>query len=210
MPLTPPPSMVELVRKNAEADAIWKKWFNSISNLFGGDLWDDNLTSLFTSRPGATSPTLTAFGPTGTNQQWAFGVNDFVYTAGFHITHDIKIGSKMYPHVHWTTDGIDTNTVKWELSFTYAKGHQQEAFPADTVIEIEQAGSGTAWYHMISEVTDAQAFDAPEVDSLVIMRVRRITNGGTDNTDDVFGMFVDLHYQKDRFGTKNKAPDFYR
>lgn len=210
MPLISPPSTVELVRKNSFADATWKKWLNSIYTYFGGDLWDDNLTSLLVSRPGATSPTLTAFGPTGTNQQWVFAVNDFVYTAGFHIMHDIKIDSKIYPHVHWTTDGTDVNTVKWELSFTIAKGHDQEAFPADTVINLEQAGSGTAWQHMIVEATDAQAVTAPEVDSLIIMRVRRVTNAATDNADDVFGMFVDIHYQKDRFGTVNKAPDFYR
>ena len=210
MSLTPPPSKVELVRKNPWADATWKKWLNSIYTYFGGDLWDDNLTSLYTARPGATSPTLRSFGPTGTNQQWDFAVNDFVYTAGFHIKHDIKINSKMYPHVHWTTNGTDTNTVKWELSYTVAKGHNQEAFPADVVINLEQAGSGTAWQHMIVEATDDQAFDAPEVDSLIIMRVRRVTNGGTDNADQVFGMFVDMHYQKDRFGTLNKAPDFYR
>ena len=27
---------------------------------------------------------------------------------GFNINHDIKQGSKIYPHVHWSTDGTDT------------------------------------------------------------------------------------------------------
>ena len=115
----------------------------------------------------------------------------------------------MYPHVHWTTNGTNTNTVKWELIYTYAKGHNQEAFPTETTINLEQAGSGTAWQHMIVEASDAQAFTAPEVDSLILMRVRRVTNGGTDNTDQVFGLFVDIHYQKDRFGTPQKSPNFY-
>lgn len=210
MPLQPPPSPVELVRKNGFADATWKKWLNSIYNYFGGDLWDDELTSLIPSRPGATAPTLTAFGPTGTNEALVFAVNDLVYTPGFHIRHTIKPNSKIYFHVHWSTDGISTNTVKWELSITYAKGHNQEAFPADTVVNLEEAASGTAWQHMITEMSDAQAITAPEVDSVVMVRLRRVTNGGTNNTDDVFGLFVDIHFQKDRFGTPNKAPDFYR
>lgn len=182
-----------------------------IRNFGDGVIWQDYLTSISTGKTGAANaPTWTAVGPTGTNFAWAFGLNDYIQLAGFHVLHDIKRGSLMYPHVHWTTDGTDTNTVKWELSYTYAKGHDQEAFPADTVITVEQAASGTAWQHMISEVGDATgAFTAPEVDSIIMTRIRRITNGGIDNTDDVFGLFVDIHYQLDRAGTLNKAPNFY-
>lgn len=172
--------------------------------------WFDLLTSINTGKVGAANaPSWTAVGPTGTNYAWAFAVNDYIQLPGFHINHDIKRGSKVYPHVHWTTNGTSTNTVKWELSYTIAKGHNQEAFPADTVINVEQAGSGTAWQHMISESADVDAFDAPEVDSIVLMRLRRVTNGGTDNADTVFGLFVDLHYQMERTGTLNKSPDFY-
>lgn len=174
-------------------------------------VWQDYLTSISTGKVGAANtPTWTAFGPTGTNFAWAFGINDYIQLAGFHVLHDVKPGSLFYPHVHWTTNGTSTNTVKWELSYTYAGGHNQAAFPADTVITLEQAGSGTAWKHMITEVaTGVGTFTAPEVDSLIMMRVRRITNGGTENTDTVFGMFVDIHYLSDRAGTKNKSPDFY-
>lgn len=194
-----------------ELDWIGRKWLNQIYEKLRGPLWDDNLTSLTPGKvPASAAPTWTAFGPSGICFQWVFGIDDHIQTAGFHITHDIKPGSLIYPHVHWSTDGTDANTVKWELSFTYAKGHNQEAFPADITVTLEQAASGTAWQHMIVEALDAQAFVAPEVDALIIMDVKRITNGGTENTDDVFGLFVDLHYQKDRFGTPQKAPDFYK
>ena len=43
-----------------------------------------------------------------------------------------------------------------------------------------------------------------------LVTLKRVTNGGTDNTDDVFGLMVDLHYQSDRDATRNKVPDFYR
>lgn len=203
MELPPPPGRI------FEFTEIWRNWLNIVYEKLRGPLWYDNLTSLNTAKPGASAPTLRAFGPTGNNQLYDFAIGDILYTAGFHINHDIKPGSKIYPHVHWSTNGVNTNTVKWELSWTVAKGHQQEAFPADTVINLEAAASGTAWYHMITEATDTQTFDAPEVDSIVIMRIRRVTNGGTDNTDQVFGIFVDLHYQRDRFGTPQKSPNFY-
>jgi len=191
----------------ALADAINYLLRNGLNN----DNWFDNLTALTSGKVGAANaPTWTAIGPTGTNFAWAFGLNDYIQTAGFHINHDIKRGSKIYPHVHWTTNGTSTATVKWELSFTYAQGHNQAAFPADTVVTVEEAASGTAWQHMITEVDTADAFDAPEVDSLVLMRVRRVTNGGTDNANTVFGLFVDLHYQMDTQGTPQKAPDFYK
>ena len=202
------PDLIDWIAR--EFAAIGNALYQKIG-MYGQDgAWYDMLTSINTGKVGlANAPTWTAFGPTGTNYAYAFIVNDYIQLGGFHINHDIKRDSKLYPHVHWTTDGTDTNTVKWELSYTVAKGHNQEAFPADTVINITQAGSGTAWQHMIAEVTAGVAIQAPEIDSILMMRLKRVTNGGTDNTDDVFGIFVDLHYQRERTGSKNKSPDFY-
>jgi len=201
--LAPPP------RQITEFTNVWRDWLNVVYEKLRGPLWETDKASLVTSRPGATAPTLRAFGPTGNVQQLDFAVNDFVYT-GLEIKHEIKPGSSIYPYIAWSTNGIDTNTVKWELSYTYAKGHDQEAFPAETTINLEEAASGTAWQHMIIIATDAQSFTAPEVDSAIVMKVRRVTNGGTDNTDQAFGIFVGTYYQKDRFGTPQKSPDFYK
>ena len=212
MELEPTPTQVNLVKQDSsKISHQWAKWLNNVYEKLRGPLWEDMLTAISSGRTGvANAPNWTAFGPTGTNSQWVFSLDDYIQLNGFHITHDVKPGSKIYPHIHWTTDGTDTNTVKWRLSYTLAKGHNQEAFPADATIDLEQAGSGIAWQHMISEVSDAAAIDMPEIDTLIVIRLERVTNGGTDNTDDVFGIFVDLHYQKDRFGTPQKAPDFYK
>lgn len=211
MELEPIPTNVDII-KNEELKIThqWAKWLNTIYDKLRGPLWEDLLAPINSGKvPAANAPSWTAFGPSGVSFQWAFSTGDNIQLNGFHITHDIKPGSKMYPHIHWTTDGTDTNTVKWQLSYTVAKGYNQEAFPVDVTIDLEQAASGTAWQHMIVEVGDALAITAHEVDSLIIMNVKRITNGGTDNADTVFGMFVDFHYQRDRFGTPNKNPDFY-
>lgn len=201
----------ELVRWiSDEFSRIGNALYQKIGMYGQNGAWYDSLTSIQTGKLGlANNPTWSAFGTTGTNYAYSFIVNDYIQLAGFHINHDIKRNSYVYPHVHWTTNGTSTATVKWEMSYTYAKGHNQEAFPADTVVTVEQAASGTAWQHMIAEVADGDAFLAPEVDSIIMMRLRRITNGGTDNANTVFGLFVDLHYQRERTGTPNKAPDFY-
>ena len=86
----------------------------------------------------------------------------------------------------------------------------EELPPFKTTVTVEQAASGTAWQHMITEVSDNDAFYAPEVDSVVIIKVTRVTNtAASDKSTGVFGLFVDLHYQMERTGTLNKAPNFY-
>lgn len=168
--------------------------------------WKDLRMALVASAAGGGTPTLTAFGPTGTIKQLAFSVNDSVYVAA-HIDHDILPGSIMYPHMHWTTNGVSTNTVKWQITYTTAAGHNQANFPADTVVTVEEAAAGTAWRHMVTE--DPTGFAALEVDSLIVAEIKRITNGGTENTDTVFGLFADLHYQVLGFATPNRVPNFY-
>lgn len=168
--------------------------------------WRDLRASLVGTASGPAAPTLTAFGPTGKGKQLAFGVGDSVYVS-LHMDHDVKPGSTVYPHVHWTTNGTSTATVKWEMSITEAAGHNTANFPADTVTTVEEAAAGTAWRHMVTEHPTGYA--APEPDTLIIITLSRITNGGTDNGDTVFGLYVDFHYEADRVATKNRTPDFY-
>lgn len=130
----------------------------------------------------------------------------------FHINHDIKRGSKMYPHVHWSTDGTQTNDVVWELNYIWADRNDAtpSTFSALQTLTITGAPSGTAYQHIVSEVSDGAAIDVPDVDAIILMQIKRVTNGGTNNTDAVFGHFVDIHYQRERLGTPNKAPDYYK
>jgi len=176
-----------------------------VSDLVGG--WRDLRAPLIGAKvSGVSPPTLTAFGPSGGMFQYKFLVDDEVFVA-FHIDHDIKQGSTVYPHVHWATSSTSTNSVKWELEYMIAARTSEPAFPAPTVITVEAAANATAWAHQVTE--HGTGFTAPEVDSLILMHVKRITNGGSENGDNVFGLFVDLHYEAQQYGTLNRAPDFY-
>jgi len=170
--------------------------------------WRDLKAHLIAAAVGAGTPALTAFGPSGNIKQIAFAIGDSVYFS-FHVDHDIKVGTDMFLHVHWSSDGIDTNTVKWECDYTYAERNDStpDTFPADSTISLEQAGAGAAWSHMVNE--DVTGITAPEVDTIILMELKRVTNGGTDNTDTIFGITVDFHYETDHYSTKNRAPDFY-
>lgn len=211
MSFSPPPSHVPLV-SDGQSDSVWKKWFYSIYALFGGVIWYDMLTSITSAgRRGAVSDfDWTDYNATGIYQP-EFAVDEDGI-CNFHINHDIKRESLMYPHVHWSTDGTDVNPVHWELNYIYAARDDTSpiAFSAKQTITLEGTPGGTAFTHHVTECTDAEAFTAPEVDSIILMQIKRVTNGATENTDAVFGHFVDIHYQRERFGTISKSPDYYK
>jgi hypothetical protein len=174
--------------------------------------WKDLTSSMLgAGMPSQNAPTLTNFAPGGwtIRREYAFALNDYVYMQSFHVNHDIKPGGKAYIHMHWTTDGTSAAAVKWEFSYSRAKGHNQQAFSSPTTVSVTQAASGTAYQHMVAEIADIDALTLTEPDELIIITARRVTNGGTDNSDTVFGLMVDLHYEAEYYATKNKTPNFY-
>jgi hypothetical protein len=172
--------------------------------------WSDMLAPVSAAGlPPASAPVSTDFGIGSLRKEYRFDVNDFVYIQPFHVNHDVKPNGLAYMHVHWSTNGTSTAAVRWEFQIQRALGHNQAAFASVTTLFITQAASGTAWRHMIAEVVDADAMTLTEPDELLLVTLRRVTNGGVDNTDQVFGLMVDIHYQVDRLATPNKAPNFY-
>jgi hypothetical protein len=187
------------------------RWIaNALTTLTHGTVWKDNVAPLSAAGvPASSAPTMRVFGPSGAREERAFAVNDYLFVQPFHVNHDIIPGAKAYPHVHWSTNGTSTATVKWEFQILRALGHDQANFAASTTVYVEQAAGGSAWRHMVAEVSDEDALTLVEPDELIMITLKRVTNGGTDNSDYVFGVTVDLHYQSSIIGTVNKAPNFY-
>ena len=176
-------------------------------------LWKDLTASFSGSKlPAVNAPTWTNFGPATTPrvQQLAFGVNDYAQLEPFHVNHDIvPNATRAAIHVHWSTDGTDTGNVQWEFTILRALGHQQEAF-SSTVVTVEAPHMGTQWGHNISEVGVADELTFTEPDELIIVITRRIAASSDENTDTVFGLTMDFHYQASFYGTPGKsANDFY-
>lgn len=171
--------------------------------------WRDLIIALRTPVSGPSIPVLTAVG-SGVIRHPAWAINDQLWT-DWHIQHDYAPGTDVFMHMHWHTSGTSTAIVKWEFTFYHAKGNNQGNFAfagAGTVATCQEAAHGTAFRHMITE-TAAITVSGLEPDSILATRIRRVTNGGTDNADTIFGFQTDLHYQALSIGTKNRTPNFY-
>lgn len=174
------------------------------------DGWSDLVSPLMIEGvPLANAPEYVAFGPSGLRRELAFGIGDYAFAKAFHINHDVKPGGKALCHIHWSTNGVNTAPIRWEFQVSRALGHQQAYFTAETSYFVTQPAWAGAWRHMIAEVAIEDALTLTEPDELVLVTVRRVTNGATDNTDLVFGLTVDFHYETDRSATPNRAPNFY-
>jgi len=169
--------------------------------------WRDMLGPFASGKiPAASAPTWAAFGSDGVIYQYQFALNDIIFVS-YHADHDMEQSATMYPHMHWSTSGTDTNTVKWRIDYSIAARIGEAAFPAVSTVYCEAAPNGTAWSHYVTEAASGVA--TPTVDSMALVKITRVTNGGTDNTDDVFGLTMDWHYPVDRYATPSRDPDFY-
>jgi len=140
---------------------------------------------------------------------YKFAVNDQAWFA-FHVPHDIVPGADVHFHAHWIADGTNAAAVKWEWTYTYAKGFNQGNFNATgTVVTAEQAAAGTAYRHMVTETAAVAIPGLTEPDGIIYVRLRRVTNGAVDNTNGIFLLTSDIHYQTTDAATIGKAPNFY-
>ena len=189
--------------------------------------WRDQLGNVNVRGAGASNtPTWAVYRNTGGSTpaiyQWQFpshATNSYEATFEFHIQHDYKPGSDLYIHVHWSQIVADPGAqAKFFFDVSYAKGHDQAAFSAPFNTSVTQATSSTQYQHMIAEVQlsasspSATQLDSDDIepDGVILVRMyRKSSDAGDTLTQDPFVHYVDLHYQVDRFGTKNKAPDFY-
>lgn len=174
--------------------------------------WGDIIGEI-TARGGASAPLFVAI--TGLGNLYAY---QFPGSTGskevfinFHIPHDYADGTDIYLHTHWinATATPSTNNVVWQFEYSIAKGHGQQAFPTPTTVSVTQACNATRYWHHIAETAAITSANL-EVDSLVMCRVFRDTGHASDtNTDtDVYLLTCDIHYQKNKFATKNRAPAF--
>ena len=150
-----------------------------------------------------------------------FDENDSSYV-DFHFPHDYVPNSDIYVHIHWSHGGalVTGGSVTWGVEFTYAKGHNQAAFPNTATLSVVSSAPTTAYQHMINEVQGSSAGGSAstvdraelEADGVGMARIYLDSNdilvsGGSKPAP--FVHYVDLHYQSTGVGTKNKEPDFW-
>jgi len=175
--------------------------------------WKDNVITLNAGNTG--NPNKSPLFADSGNGIWGYCFSDenknFAF-ADFHINHDYKIGTKIYPHIHWVPMSYSTGDVRWVIEYTFAKGHQQGDVLTGVTnsIVLTAPGKGLIGEHMLTECSEVQAFTVQEPDTIV--RIRLYRDGA--HVDDTFyggvlAIMLDFHYESDRESTPQKEPDFY-
>jgi hypothetical protein len=192
------------------------------TSSFGVVVWKDLLGDITPKTSGVGAPTLSTF--RGGN------VRAFAYSAGddgdviFHIPHDYKLGSDLILHLHWAHNGTAiSGSLAVNCYVTYARGHNQEAFSTEITAPISVATPDIAtvpqYRHRVDEIQLSAASPSGsqinssliEPDGIIIVHFDVATiptiTGGSPN--EPFLITLDIHYQADMIGTKNKSPNFY-
>lgn len=206
----------EVYQANGSGSGSWGKvdihkdaWSDMFGTFTSAKLTGSNQptwTKIKDDGSGSTGVYGYAFSPTLLNELWV----------DFHLNHDYKVGTAFYPHIHWAPTNTDTGTVRWGIEWSYAHrtGHTgggPTAFGTTTITYIEQAAPGVVNQHMVAEVAaPGITLTAAEPDMVILARVFRDAAHVNDTfTGSALGFFLDAHYQIDRHGTLNKAPDYY-
>jgi hypothetical protein len=175
-----------------------------------GQGWED-LVSPFTALKGAGSsiPTYKDMG------NGIYGMNfdpgDSLF-ATYHVPHLYKIGSDVYPHVHWLCDIPMTagDQVVWTIKYVTAPiGGSLTATTTTAVLTHTSDGTEGAGQHIITEVNPADAFPLPEIDALLMLEVE-MTSSTVTGTEQIFGLVIDLHMEVDGRRTSTKASPFLK
>ena len=189
----------------AEADAN----LNTLQTRTG-DGWRDNIGSIDT-RSGGNAPQRNLF--RDGLYLYEFSADDMNEVfSNFHIDHDYKLGTMLYPHLHFATTSNAGGVLRLGFEYSFAQGHGLGTFPATTTIYLNfTVPANSAFVHFVAEAPEGQGIPGTNVDTdgVILMRIFR----DAAHVDDtfpatIFGILSDLHYEADRYATINRAPNF--
>jgi hypothetical protein len=167
--------------------------------------WDDLMFQITTLATGGTPPDPIVFGPSGAVRCYAFdGASTLEAVEGaIQLPHRWKVGTAIYPHVHYAPTTANTGTILWQLDY-YWLGFNAAASGAPTTIQASTTpaqGSpmGTAWKHMINAFP-AITPGVQNISSIIMFRLFRDPTADT-YPDDVALMGFDVHFEIDSFGS---------
>lgn len=172
--------------------------------------WDVIQANIFVDGTKSTNPRWEEIGTSGF-YAYKVAINKEAW-GSFVIPHSYKPGGNLYLHLNFTTDGTDTRSVKWRFDYSIMKSHNQatgtDLFPATTMY-IEQQPPGVAFKHISAMAPTTLVLTNAEPGAVCHIKITRVTNGVSDNTDSVFGMSMNCQFEIDRVGTLNRHPNYY-
>lgn len=182
-------------------------------------VWDDLMVYPdATTKSGSYSPTWTRFAQNGSSQGvflWMFSnttEQELYFT--IQIPHGYKLGSSIYPHVHWTTiSGTPSGTnVVWGLEYTMIKiggtfNSTTTLMTSNTIITPIGTPTGTK-QHLITAFGAISGGTAPndiDVSTVLVCRLYRMVGDTNDTFANSVGLLgFDIHYEKDTEGSRTQ------
>lgn len=167
---------------------------------------------------GASKPTDAVFQDGIRGYRFAVGEEErFEY----HIPHDHVPNTDIFLHLHWAHNSaiVTGGNMVFGYEVSYAKGHNQAAYPASKFGTVTGNASTTQYQHMLDEVQlsaaspSASQIDTNDIEPDGIIKLRidvqsnNITSSGA--VPDPFIDYVDIHYQSTNMATKALKPNFY-
>jgi hypothetical protein len=182
-------------------------------------VWDDLMVYPdATSRGNSNAPLLggsaaTAFKKNGSSQGvflWMFSNSseqELYFTV--QLPHSYKVGSTIYPHVHWTTaTGTPSGTnVVWGIEYTVVaiggSFSTTTMLTSNTVISLIGTPTGTG-QHLITSLGNISGTNLG-ISSVLICRLYRATGDASDTFANEVGLLgIDFHYEKDTQGSRTE------
>lgn len=188
---------------------------------YGEVVWKDIIGTPINQGGGANAPTWALF-RTDMNA-WQFGIGDEEYFM-FHVPHDYAVGTDLNIHIHWGHNLVSpANNVSFHFHASSASRSgvpANDIFPAPSLYSTGDIAIDTLpqYSHIVTEIQLSAAggagglLDTASIkpDTLIWVHMDRESAVGTDaSATGIFVFTVDLHYQADCIGTKNKDPNYY-
>lgn len=179
-------------------------------------VWDDLMVYPdATSKGSSFPPTWKIFKKNSENNSqgvylWSFSSSseqELYFTA--QIPHSYKVGTSLYPHVHWTTSSETPgrSNVVWGLEYSVIAigGH----FPYTTTIRATSVIAGitnitSSGQHLISAFSSIPGTDLGISTVITCRLFREVNNSGDTFGNEVGLLGFDIHYEKDTEGSRSE------
>ncbi|MFA6492625.1 MAG: hypothetical protein WCV58_00545 [Patescibacteria group bacterium] len=155
-------------------------------------------------RTNASAPDLVTFGPVVTNLIiYGFDGTATLEQVYFNVQlpHSYKLGTDLYPHIHWSPTDTSAGNVVWKLEYSWADVNGTFAAPT-TIATTPQATGGTAWAHNVVSFPTISGTGVDISRILVCRLYRDPADAGDTYTHDAALLNFDFHFEKDTLGSR--------
>jgi hypothetical protein len=155
----------------------------------------------------------TAINPAGAANAMVFDTANIGFTAGApgiqaiailgQMPHAWKVGSDIYPHIHWQPTTTNTGNVLWRMEYKWTNINDTEP-GSFTTVEILDAGDGTAFKHQLVGFGAISGI-GKTLSSQLSIKISRVGDNVTDTyTGDTLLKEFDIHYEIDTLGSRTE------